>query len=44
MGHPFIALKEVTRPVSCPDHQCGPVAVSVEYKPRATGPIVAHCL
>ena len=40
--HPLLSVKEVTRPISCPDQQGGPVAVSVECKPRTIGPLVAH--
>ena len=30
LGHSLLAEEEVTRPVTCPDHQCSPVAVAVE--------------
>ena len=42
LGHPLFTVDEVTCTVAFPHHQYGPVAVSVEYKPRNTGPPVAH--
>ena len=33
MGHSVLNVKEVTRPISLPSHQCGPVAVIVECEP-----------
>ena len=40
LGRLLLSEEEVTRLVSCPDQQCGPVAVSVECKPRATGTLM----
>ena len=42
LGHSLLAEKEVTRPVTRPDHQCGPVAVAVECEPCATWPLKTH--
>ena len=42
LGHPLLPVEEALLPVARPDHQCGPVAVAVEYKPRTTRPLVAH--
>ena len=35
-------MKEVTRPIACPDHQCGPVTVAVKYKLYTTFPLMVH--
>ena len=43
LGHFLLAMKEMTVPVACSDHQFVPVAVSVKFKPRTTGTLVAHC-
>ena len=42
MGHPLLTVYEVTRTIDRTDHQCGPEAVGIKYKPYNTGPIVAH--
>ena len=43
LDHSLLAEKEVTRPITLPDHQRGPVVVSVECEPRTTGPHKLHC-
>ena len=30
LGHPLLSVKEVNRPVTRPDHHCGPVEVEIE--------------
>ena len=42
LGHTLLYVKEVTRNVISPDHECVPVAVPVQRKPRTTGPLVTH--
>ena len=42
LGHTLLYVKEVTRNVISPDHECVPVAVPIQCKPRTTGPLVAH--
>ena len=42
LEHYLLSEKEVTRPVTLPDIQHGPVALSVEYEQCATGPLKPH--
>ena len=42
LGHPLLAMEELTYPVAQPDQQCGPVAVAVKFKPHTTWPLVTH--
>ena len=42
LGHFLLIEEEMTHPISFPDHQCGPVAVSVECEPRTTGSFMPY--
>ena len=42
LGHSLLAEKEVNHSVTRTDHQRGPVAVAVEYKPHTTGSLKPH--
>ena len=41
-GHSLLTEEEVTRLISCPDHQHVPVALAVECELRTTGPLMPH--
>ena len=40
----LLAMKELTCPITLPNHQIVPVAVAIKYKPRSTGPLMLHRL
>ena len=40
LGYSLLTEEEVTCPISRPDHQCGPMLVAVEWKPRTTEPLM----
>ena len=42
LGHPILSVKEVTRPVTRPDQQCGSMEVSFKCKLTPTETLVVH--